>query len=116
MLERYMGIMYFLPSIEIDKMTSLLPSRRDDMKLKKLMETLRDIDSVTKILQRESATMAETFVLLDEVFVHYEEVRDRLWKHASTLDEPIFENTFVKIQESQVDIGTTRKSKAFWDH
>ena len=74
------------------------------------------MDSVTKFLQRENATLLEVRVLFDSVISKYQQLKENLGDHAPIIHSQVFETALVKIQDGKVnklDVDEVASTKCF---
>eukprot|EP00171_Calliarthron_tuberculosum_P014870 IDg14870t1 len=83
MLTRYVRVREFIPKLgsgDLDDMT--LPSS-ENRRVNALLPQMRDLESVTKVLQSNSTTLAEVKCLFDAVLDKFPETAARLSASAS---------------------------------
>ena len=67
------------------------------------MQELKDFESATMALQRDTTTMAEVRAMFDAIAKEYPIVEKRLAADADIVLDRNFESTLVKLQEGKMD-------------
>ena len=98
MLERYQRLREFLPNLRSHEIDMLLLSLVEDREVDSLSLRLKDLDSVTRALQKEGFTLSELRALFDVVLDKYPETKARLGASAAIVESKSFESGIVKAQ------------------
>ncbi len=83
--------------IQVRTLVDLIPTPREDIQIDELIVLLRDLDSVTKALQKDSVTLLECRVLFDAVIQKIPSTTSRLNPNADIVCSPQFESSIVKV-------------------
>ena len=82
-----------------DLISDLLQYHRKEKQIEAFMSILYDLESVTKSLKRDSATMVEFRDIFDMVIQKLTCLRKRLASNADIVREPYFESGVVNISQ-----------------
>lgn len=69
--------------------------------IERLFKDLFQLKSVSKRLQRDSASLSEARALFDIVLEHFSSTANRLRPDASIVDNTVFESAMVKLQQKR---------------
>lgn len=89
----------FISPAKCQETLSMLPRSHEDNQILQIQAKLRDLESVTKALQREFLTLWNVSALFDDIFVEYSTMNNCLHSKLSIVQNPQLESAFVKIQE-----------------
>lgn len=98
MLVRYLDIkdhLHKLNSVEVDILSL---STAEDRRVTELFERLKNLECITKRLQKDDTTMETVRDLFDCVIDDYPETANRLTSTADIVHSPCFESAVVKLQ------------------
>lgn len=112
MLRRYRELKEFLPKLDDVELESILLSEEEDILVDHLCTKLRDLDSVTKELQRSNISLAEARVLFDGVIEKYPNSKRRLGPDSNIIENKRFESAIVKIQQNREEELTLAEKRA----
>jgi len=98
MLLRYKQLQEFLPKLESSEINELLLTPQEDVSVDLLLKELKDIDSVTKILQARCTTLSDVRALFDALIDQYPNMKPFLKADANIVHSKQFESGIVKIQ------------------
>ncbi|OWZ06336.1 hypothetical protein PHMEG_00021418 [Phytophthora megakarya] len=97
MVERYFKINGVLENIDDDTLADVIPTARDNIKVKALYEDLKKLESVNKKLHTESLSLHDVRLLFDHVIKHFPGTAAYLSPTASLVKFPDFENGVVTL-------------------
>ena len=103
MLSRYVQLSSVIPKIQVKGIVDLIPTLREDLVIKRMVEDMRELDSVTKALQRESLTLSDVRLLFDAILEKYPKEGSRLKSDAATVQNLDFESGIIKILNQIAD-------------
>ena len=98
MLLRYNRLKDFLPKLNSSDIDSLCLSSSENRRVDTLLTNLKELESVTKILQAESTKLSDVRGLFDAVIDSYPETTSKLTSFASIVHSPVFKAAVVKLQ------------------
>lgn len=101
MLRRYEDLLPYITETAEDDVIDLLPSTREHKQITALVAVLKDLDSVTKVLQSDETTLADVRMLFDKVLEEHPQLSNRLSDDASIVHDVSFERALVKIQKGR---------------
>lgn len=97
MLNRFFKLKDSITALNNSELDRFLPAGSVLNELKVLLEAGEVLESVTKALQSNSINLAEVRILFDSMCDKFEEMKPRLSKVASIIDNVAFEDAIVKI-------------------
>lgn len=117
MIRRYQKIKQFIPELDLpakyqSEMDDYVPTHRENKTIDSLCEICGDLDSVTKMLQKDNMTLAHVRVLFNAVIEKFPCTESRLKHDASIVHNVNFESGLVKIQDKNYEDMTVREKEA----
>jgi len=103
MLLRYERLKGFLSDLESEEIDDLILGTIEGRRVETLIKMLKDIESVTKLLQAQNTTMSNVRSLFDALEDAFPEMKSRLGKDAAIVHSVDFESVIVKIQLGKTD-------------
>ena len=97
-ISRYVRLREFLVDLGSSDTDDLCLNSSENRRVDSLPVRLKDLESVSKSLQKESATIAEVRVLFDAVMDQYPETASKLSPSAAIVHSPYLESAIVKLQ------------------
>ena len=97
MIKRYLEIIEFVETIEVPSVQDKLLTRSQHRMVTALMIRLKQMEDVTKELQREDLTLSEARDLFDGLMNVYPAMEDYLAERASIVVDPTFESAIIKV-------------------
>jgi len=112
MLERFFQLYPHIVKLCVEAIENLMPNNRKLRSLEALLGKLRDLDSVTKHLQKEGTNLAEIRQIFNVTMEEFPEMENRLSPDAEIVHDSTFEKAVVKIQEEKAgDMTETEADK-----
>ena len=96
----------FIPLLQLDSIDKTTPTSRQNRDKDSLVNQLKDLDSVTKSLQRDYATLTDVRVLFDTVIEEYPETKERLKQNADIVFDAVFERAVLSVLSGRVDLSS----------
>ena len=98
MISRYVRLREFLVDLASSDIDDLCLNSSQNRRVDSLLVRLQDLESVSKSLQKKSATIAEVRVLFDAVMDQYPETASKLSPSTAIVRIPYLESAIVKVQ------------------
>ena len=114
MLRRYADQKIHLADDQFTKDPSVvnyLLTHSENNKLEETLEDIENMDSVTKFLQRENATLLDARILFDSVISTYPQLDENFGDHAPIIHSKVFETAPVKFQVNKLDVDEVASTK-----
>ena len=102
MLKSYLELREYLPQLNSIELENYLLSPEENSRTEALFETLRPLESVSKILQDDKPSVSDVRTLFDYVIDKYPETATRLKANADIVLNLDFENAIVKVQRDNI--------------
>jgi hypothetical protein len=101
MILRYDKIRDFLPLLEINELDELLLTVRENHEIDSIYEEMKDFESISKALQQDATTLADTRLLFDEISNAYPALKEKLAANANIVLDKYFESAIIRIQQGK---------------
>ena len=106
MLKRYFEIIDGVENMQIPSVQEKLLTRHEHKTIEGLMIRLKQMEDVTKELQREDLTLSEARDLFDGLMDEFPDMEQHLHERASIVVDSIFESAIVKVLRNQTRMLT----------
>jgi hypothetical protein len=103
MILRYTNILEYLHLLQVNVIEQLLLFPRENRDVDNLLYHLKDIESVTKSLQKDDITLFNVRDLFDAISDTYPSCAEKLAPDAQIVEDNRFESGIVKAQQGKID-------------
>ncbi len=110
MISRYLEIKEFIRLVAEDYSDWLLPRRKDDEAIEALHSILKDLESVTKELQKETVTLAQVRTIFDQAILEHPSTFERLQSNAKIVYSKLFESAYIKILNKEATMSNEERN------
>ena len=100
MVQRYVELREFLALLESDEVDALSLTPAENRRADALLQQVKPLESVNKVLQTNSNTVSDASVLFDAVIQKYSDTANLLSSSAGIVHSPNFENAVIKIKRN----------------